>query len=133
MPGTPTPNLGLTVPTVGGDNNTWGGELNGDLAIIDGLGAAGVVKVSANYAAVVGIFPETIVMMTTGGSNKTVTLLAPSACAGRIWNIKKADSGAGSVSIVPTSGLIDGASSWSLVGQYSNVRVLSDGVNYAVL
>lgn len=32
-----TPNLGLTQPTVGGSFNIWGGELNNDLAIIDGL------------------------------------------------------------------------------------------------
>ena len=36
MPNSPTPNMGLTPPTVSGDFNEWGGELNNDLSIVDG-------------------------------------------------------------------------------------------------
>jgi hypothetical protein len=36
---TATPVLGLQLPTVGADNNTWGGFLNGDLTTLDTLWA----------------------------------------------------------------------------------------------
>lgn len=32
---TTTPNLGMTEPLVGGDSDTWGGELNADLVLLD--------------------------------------------------------------------------------------------------
>jgi hypothetical protein len=35
MPDPTTPAKGLTQPTVGADNNTWGGLLNIDLSLID--------------------------------------------------------------------------------------------------
>src|SRR4029077_14831696 len=35
MPNAPTPIYGLVIPTVSGDTNIWGGELNGDLATLD--------------------------------------------------------------------------------------------------
>ena len=134
MPGTPTPNLGLTVPTVGGDVGAWGAELNGNLAIIDGLGKVQVINISSSTPAVLGISPETIVRATTGGLTITYTLLPAAQCSGRIWTIKKVDSGLGSVSIVTADGsLIDGNASWTIANQFSYVRVMSNGVGYDVL
>lgn len=130
MPGPSTPNLGLTVPTVGGDVGTWGGELNGDLAILDGLGVAQIVNLSANGVATVGVSPETIVRYTTGALSLTFTLLPPAQCAGRIWTIKKVDAGAGQVNIV---GSIDGQASYVIANQYSYVRLMSNGVTYDVI
>lgn len=43
---TTTANLGLTKPTVGADSDTWGGELNTDLDIIDTL--ATIVQIDLN-------------------------------------------------------------------------------------
>ena len=37
MPGTPTTNYELIVPTVGGDSNQWGGYLNTDLNSVDAI------------------------------------------------------------------------------------------------
>jgi Pectate lyase superfamily protein/Periplasmic copper-binding protein (NosD) len=46
---TTTPAKGLTQPLVGGDNNTWGGELNTDLALIDtALGGTLAKSISGN-------------------------------------------------------------------------------------
>ena len=135
MPNTPTPILGLTVPTVGGDNGSWGTELNLDLATLDFLGAISIVNTAINYAAVVGVCPETLVRVTTGAGTITVTLPAPSASnAGRIWTVKKVDSGAGSISIVASGGaLIDGQVSFTRTMQYGFVRLGSNGVTYDVL
>src|SRR5580700_7043241 len=49
MPDPTTPAKGLTQPTVGGDNNTWGGLLNADLALIDSaLGGTLILSISGN-------------------------------------------------------------------------------------
>ena len=130
MPGTPTPNLGLTVPTVGGDSDAWGTELNGDLAIIDNLGAATVISQSASFNAVASVFPEVIYRVTTGAATITCTLPSPSACTGRIFTIKKIDAGVGQVSIV---GSIDGQSSWVRATQWSYVRLASNGASFDVI
>jgi microcystin-dependent protein len=55
-----TPYAGLTKPTVGADDNTWGGLLNGDLDIIDSflrqITPAGAVLPYAGLAAPTGFF-----------------------------------------------------------------------------
>jgi hypothetical protein len=49
MPDPTTPAKGLTQPTVGGDNNTWGGLLNTDLSLIDSaLGGTLSLSISGN-------------------------------------------------------------------------------------
>jgi hypothetical protein len=130
MPAIPTPNLGLTVPTVGADFGTWGSELNGNLAILDELGAAGVFNISANSAASLPIFPRTIIRVTTGGSTIVFSLLPPAQCPGRSWLIKMIDSTGGSVSIV---GPIDGQTSYEIDNQFSYVEVMSNGATYDVI
>src|SRR5271154_3957542 len=124
MPGSPTPILGLPVPTVGGDNNTWGTELNAGLAIIDNLGAATVFNQNANFTAAVSVFPEVIYRVTTGGSMITATLPAPATCPGKIFTVKKIDAGIGQVVV---SGAIDGAANWTIGTQWGYVRVSSNG------
>lgn len=133
MPGTPTPILGLVVPTVGGDTGAWGTEINGDLAILDSLGVANVYNVSSNFTAVTGVFPENIILCTAGAVNIGVSLPAAASCKGRIFLIKKIDSGIGNVQITPAGGTIDGNANWILTNQYSFVRMVSDGVNFDVI
>jgi hypothetical protein len=134
MPGTPTPNLGLTVPTVGGDVGTWGAELNGNLAILDGLAAAQVNNISTNSVAAVGVCPLTIVRVTTGNLAIVYTLLPPAQCPGRIWTIKKVDAGTGNVTVVASGGaLIDGSVSWLRANQYAYVMLMSNGIGYDVI
>lgn len=133
MPGPATPNLGLTVPTNGGDAGLWGLELNADLAIIDNLGAMSVVNVASNYAAVASTFPETLIRVSTGVGNVTVTLPAPASVAGKIFTVKKVDSSIGAVIIVPASGTIDGGSDYTRSMQYGYVRLYSNGTSYDVI
>jgi len=131
MPGTPTPILGLTVPTVGGDSNTWGNELNGDLAILDNLGAAPNTSFTVNTNAAATVFPESVWRGTTGSSTITLTLPAPSAAnLGKIFTVKKVDAGTGTLVV---AGTIDGATNYSLYNQYQYVRVQSNGSSYDII
>lgn len=130
MPNSPTPNLGLTVPTVGGDANVWGAELNADLAIIDQLAAPTVVNVAANFTLSVAVYPEITYRAVGGAGGINGNLPNPAICLGKIFTIKKVDSGVGVVTVV---GAIDGGTSWALRNQYSYVRVQSNGASYDVI
>ncbi len=130
MPGTPTPNLGLVVPTVGGDANIWGTELNNNLAIIDQLAAPTVVNVATNFTLSIAVFPEITYRAIGGVAGINGNLPNPATSLGKIFTIKKVDSGVGAVTVV---GAIDGGTSWVLRNQYSYVRVQSNGASYDVI
>jgi len=130
MPGVPTPILGLAVPTIGGDVNSWGGELNADLAIPDNLGALAIFNINSNYSAIVSTAPETVIRVTTGAGTIVVTLPNPAICNGKLFTIKKVDSGVGQVSVV---GAIDGQASYIIGDQFSYVRLMSNGASYDVI
>jgi hypothetical protein len=134
LPGTPTPNLGLIPPTVGSDNNVWGNYLNQDLATIDTLAVSPIININSSYAAVVTNAVEQVILCTTGALAITVTLPAPSVSQGKIFTVKKIDSGVGTVTINSIGGgTIDGQGSWVNANQYVYVRVISDGVSYDVI
>lgn len=130
MSGSPTPILGLIVPTIGGDTNVWGTELNTDLALIDNIGAVGLFARSANFAPQPQGYLETLWRVTTGTSTIVVTLPAAATYPGRIITIKKVDAAVGQVSIV---GSIDGQAAWDIATQYSYCRLVSNGVTYDVI
>lgn len=131
MPGTPTPILNLTVPTVGGDANTWGTEMNQNLATIDNLGAAAVIPVSMTpYNATVSVFPELIFRCTTGATNMVFNLPPPGTCQGKIFTVKKIDSGVGAVRVI---GSIDGQTEFDLINQYQYGRFYSNGSSFDVI
>ena len=133
MPAAPTPILGLIIPTVGGDVNSWGTELNTDLATLDKLGATAIINVSSSQAIPTGVFPETIVRVATGGITVTVTLPAPASAQGKLFTVKKIDAGLGMVAIITADGsLIDGQTEWDLTNQYAFVRLLGNGASYDV-
>jgi hypothetical protein len=134
MPSTPTPTLGLTVPTVGGDSNIWGTELNNNWAIIDKLGAVAIVSVSFSQAIPLFPFPETLVRVSTGAIVVTSTIPAASAAAGKIFTVKKIDAPSGTARIITADGsLIEGQTEWDLTNQFAFVRLLSNGVSYDVI
>jgi hypothetical protein len=127
--------LGLTVPTVNGDEDTWGDELNGDLVILDALGAGAVVNASSNFLISAGIFPEKFYLITTGGLTVTGTLPDPGTIPpGKLFTVKILDIG-GSINLVcaNVAVLIDGQTNYFLNNQYAFVRLLSDGANYDVV
>jgi hypothetical protein len=133
MPGPPTPNLGLAVPTVGGDFNTWGNELNGDLAILDNLGAFAVNQVSASGGLILGVNPISVFLASGGAVGIVLIIPSPASFPGRIVTVKKVDAANGTVQLVPLSGNIDGSPSLTLFNQYQFVMLYSDGTNLNVI
>jgi hypothetical protein len=135
MPGTPTPILGLTVPTVGGDNNTWGTECNANWSIIDFLGAQGVFPVSSAFIVVAGPQMERFYRVTTGGLNVPGTLPDPGTIPpGKVFNVMVADVGGQiTLSCVNPAVTIQGSATYLLTNQFASVRLLANGVNYDVI
>ncbi len=75
-----------------------------------------------------------VVLVTTGASQRTVTLPAVATNAGRILTITKVDSGAGTVLIdTPSTETINGSAQNILNAQYSYIKIVCDGTNWFVL
>src|SRR5271155_4006863 len=134
MPGTPTPTLGLTVPTVGGDVNAWGNELNGDLAIIDNLGDFPVLIVAASGVLVFSNVPETIILCYGGAAGIALTPpIGIPVGIQRSFLLKKMDATNGAIIINALVSTIDNAASYGLFNQFQYVRILWDGVQWDVI
>jgi hypothetical protein len=131
LPGAPTPNLGLTVPTVGGDTGIWGPEVNANWAILDGLGAYPPVVLAATGTIPLAspLPPITFVQASGGAAGIVLSIPAPSSFAGRLIGIKKVDATNGAVVLNPLSGMIDGAANYTLFNYGQYVLLYSDGSN----
>ncbi len=86
-----------------------------------------VVAQNTTYAAISG----DIVLATAGVGGWTLTL--PAASLGNQVFIKKIDNGAGTITVTPASGTIDGVSSIGLIVQYDSIWLDSDGTNWFIL
>ena len=82
------------------------------------------VAPTTTYTALAG----DIVLATAGAGGFTVTLPAVSRNA-QVF-VKKVDSGAGTITVSPASGTIDGAASLALVVQYDAALLVCDGTNW---
>src|SRR5271156_2739425 len=134
MPNTPTPILGLAVPSVGGDVNLWGTELNTNFPILDELGDYPVLIVAASLSLAFFNVPETIVLCYGGAAGITLNLpIGIPAGIQRVLTLKKMDATVGTVLINALVSTIDGASSFGLFNQYQYVRLLWDGVQWDVI
>jgi hypothetical protein len=121
------------LPTVSGDNNTWGTVLNTFLsqALTPGGYLSTISVQTSNYspAATPG---ETVLVNATSG-NITITL--PTAASnGNFYAVKKVDSSSNTVTINTTSSqTIDGGTSAVLKIQYASITVVSDGSNWNIV
>lgn len=66
-------------------------------------------------------------------SSNSVSMTIGAGAAGQLWNIKRMDSSANTVTIVPSSGTIDGQSSITINTQYENKLLQWDGSDWLVL
>lgn len=71
--------------------------------------------------------------MDATSSGLVVSLPSPASCKDREYIIKKIDSSANPVVIVPTVGTIDGAGFLSLTTQYKYCKIQSDGTNWYII
>ena len=83
-----------------------------------------VTAQSGTYAAIAG----DIVFATAGAGGFTVTL--PASTIGSQVVVKKVDAGAGTITITPTSGTIDGSASSTIVTRYVSLTFVADGTNW---
>lgn len=134
MPATPTTILGLTVPSVGGDDNAWGDEINTDLGILDLLGAFPTASSSISQTLAYATAPLVFAFDTGGVGGITDTLPTAVGKYGRGFLVKKIDSGAGAITVATTGGqTIDGLSTYSLVNPGQYVLVISDNTNWQII
>ena len=99
------------------------------MAVGSAGGNARVVSVSTNT--VLTIVNDVVLVNASGGA---VNITLPSPASGKILTIKRTDSSANTVSILPSaSETIDGTSLKSIVGQYDAVQVVSDGTNWFII
>ena len=82
-----------------------------------------VVAVSGTHTAA----PNEISLCTAGAGGFVLTL--PAVNIGAAVFAKKVDSGAGTVTLTPASGTIDGAANKPLTVQYDAYHLVSDGTN----
>lgn len=88
---------------------------------------------SADYAVLDNDRARTI-LVTTGGTDRTITLPASANNLDRIITIKKIDSGAGKVTVDGNSSeTIDGATTLDLFLQYDQITVQCDGSNWHII
>lgn len=132
-----------TLPTVGGDDNTWGTMLNNYLGVAHTAnGGAYAVKVLTSSGSPYSISSESppnpneifLVNCTSGA----VTVTLPDATSinfnQNVYTVKKTDSSSNYVTINTTSSqTIDGSTSATIMVQYASVGLVSDGSNWNVI
>ena len=77
MPDLVTPAKGLTEPTIGSDNNIWGGILNTDLSLIDSALGGTLAKSISTSVSLTGTEAQNTGFHFTGGLSGTATITFP--------------------------------------------------------
>jgi len=94
----------------------------------------GVHSVSSDNYTVTDTDGHRIILMTTGASNRTLTLPTASDNTGRILTVKKSDSGAGKIVLTPEGAeTLDGRTDYTLWVQYDSYTFQSDGANWQLI
>jgi hypothetical protein len=107
------------------------GDANSTVQVAGSLSMA-IKSVTANYT--VTASDNTVLANTTTGAI-TITLPAPGSFAGRIYTIKKIGTGGidNALTVSPTSGTIDGGSSYIIYNDWTYVTLQTDGTNWYII
>jgi hypothetical protein len=94
----------------------------------------GVNSVSSADYTITNVDGYDTILVSTGSSQRTITLPAVASNSGRVITIKKTDSGTGSVLVdTPSTETIDGSAQYTIYTQYGMLRLTSDGSNWHIL
>lgn len=124
MPNVILPNLGLELPDIGSDQDTWGDILNSDLTLLDLAVQYDVTSKTLTNADVTltSVEAASSVINLTGTLTANVSLNIP-AMPARVYLVRNATTGAFSVTVKTPAGA--GVS----VAQGTNTILFSDGTN----
>lgn len=82
-------------------------------------------KTSAKY---------TVLLVTTGGVNRTITLPVAAETVGKVYVVKKVDAGVGDVVITGAGAeTIDGAASQTLAARWDVIMIVCDGGQWYII
>lgn len=107
------------------------GNANSTMQIAGSLSMA-IKSVTANYSVTAA---DNTVLANTSSASITITLPAPGSIAGRIYTIKKVGNGGldNELTISPTSGSIEGGSSYKIYNDWTYVTLQTDGTDWYVI
>lgn len=112
------------------DQSVFAGSLQGGATAFVTI-AAGVSAVSANFTAA---STSTVILADATGGSLTVTLPTAVGITGRVYRVKRTNSGANTVTVATTSSqTIDGDLTQIMTVQYTSIDVISDGANWSIL
>lgn len=120
-----TPNKGYPVPTVSGDENLWGTELNDGLAILDNnMGGVAAVNVAGgSNVTATAVQAQQLIQRLTGAITANIQYILPAV--GSFYIIDNESTGAFSITVVTSAT----GSVGTVVPQGTGLAVYSDGVN----
>lgn len=112
------------------DQSNFAGSLQG--------GATAFISLQAGISSVSGSFTagstSTVILADAAGGSLTVTLPTAAGITGKVFRVKRVNSGANTVTVATTSSqTIDGATTQVLLIQYTSIDVISDGANWSIL
>ncbi len=97
---------------------------------VNGLHLNTTTKTDTDYALTA---KDDVVLFSTGATTRTASLPAASTVPGKVYHIKKIDSGVGLVTVDPAgSETIDGDLTPDIVAQYESWTISSDGSNWHI-
>lgn len=121
-----TPNKGYVRPTINGDINQWGTELNRDLSIIDkNMGATVTLNVAgSSNVAVSGTDAQNYRIVLSGLLTGNIQVALPGGQRG-FWEVENATTGAFTATVITSAG----GSTGIAVPQGYGMLLVSDGTN----
>ncbi len=102
-----------------------------DAVLVTGFHSAITTKTDTDYTATIN---DDVILVSTGATTRTISFPAASTLTGKIYHIKKIDSGVGLVTLDPNgSETIDGDLTPDITTQYESFMIVSDGSNWHVI